>query len=279
MRKIICFPTLIKNGNLVQVGSPTLPHVYNRDLNNFGPRVGITWGLRPNTVIRAAYGVYYDYTPQNNMIANYTNSAGLATNPVPSLAGGPHFVGGMDFNLSAWTGGAAAGPVFTPTEGPQAIFITDLNLRTPYVQSWNLNIQQQINNAVAFEVGYVGSKGTKLTRLYDKNQDFTNESYLAIDVFSGGANSTYNALQATARLQNFQAFPVFPPMPLPSRSTVRPTASISTLQPLRSRRTPIMSPRRRVPRRLTPATAGPPPSPTVCPRFMRCHTHSVLAGN
>ena len=27
-----------KNGNLVQAGSPTLPHVYNRDLNNFGPR-------------------------------------------------------------------------------------------------------------------------------------------------------------------------------------------------------------------------------------------------
>ena len=78
-----------------------------------------------------------------------------------------------------------------------------------YVQNWNLNIQQQINPAVAFEVGYVGSKGTKLTRLYDKNQDFTNPDYAAIDVFSGGANSTYNALQATARLQNFHGFSGF----------------------------------------------------------------------
>jgi hypothetical protein len=198
-----------KNGNLVQVGSPTLPHVYNRDLNNFAPRLGISWNPRANTVIRAAYGIYYDYTPQNNMIANFTNSAGLATNPVPSLAGTPNFVGGMDFNSLAWIGGAAAGPVFTPTVNPQSIFITDLNLRTPYVQNWNLNIQQQINPAVAFEVGYVGSKGTKLTRLYDKNQDFTNPNYAAIDVFSGGANSTYNALQATARLQNFHGFTGF----------------------------------------------------------------------
>jgi outer membrane receptor protein involved in Fe transport len=198
-----------KSGNLVQVGSPTLPHAYNRDLNNFAPRLGISWNPRANTVIRAAYGIYYDYTPQNNMIANFTNSAGLATNPVPSLAGAPNFVGGMDFNSLAWIGGAAAGPVFTPTVNPQSIFITDLNLRTPYVQNWNLNIQQQINPAVAFEVGYVGSKGTKLTRLYDKNQDFTNPNYAAIDVFSGGANSTYNALQATARLQNFHGFTGF----------------------------------------------------------------------
>ena len=95
-----------KNGNLVQAGSPTLPHVYNRDLNNFGPRLGISWNPRANTVIRVAYGIYYDYTPQNNMIANFTNSAGLATNPVPSLTGSPNFVGGMDFNIR-WRGLAA----------------------------------------------------------------------------------------------------------------------------------------------------------------------------
>jgi hypothetical protein len=115
----------------------------------------------------------------------------------------------MDFNILAWTGGTAAGPVFTPTVNPQSIFITDLNLRTPYVQNWNLNIQQQISPAVAFEVGYVGSKGTKLTRLYDKNQELTNPNYAVIDVFSGGDNSTYNALQATARLQSFHGFSGF----------------------------------------------------------------------
>ena len=189
------------NENLVRVGSPTLPHVYSRDLNNFAPRLGVSWSPRANIVVRAAYGVYYDFTPQNNLIANFTNSAGVATNPVPSLAGSPFFVGGLDFNPDAWTGGAAAGPVFTPTVNPQSIFITDRNLRTPYVQSWNLNVQRQVGSAVAVEVGYVGTKGTKLTRLYDANQDFTNSQWSAIDVFSGGANSTYNALQTTVRLR------------------------------------------------------------------------------
>ena len=53
---------------------------------------------------------------------------------------------------------------------PQSIFVTDPGLRTPYVQSWNLNIQREVTHALAFEIGYVGSKGTRLTRLYDANQ-------------------------------------------------------------------------------------------------------------
>jgi len=49
-------------------------------------------------------------------------------------------VGALDFNSGAFNG-TASGAVFTPTVFPQSIFITDHNLRTPYVQSWSLNIQ------------------------------------------------------------------------------------------------------------------------------------------
>ena len=199
------------SGNLVQVGSPTLPILYHRDLNNFGPRLGISWNPLRSTVVRAAYGIYYDYTPQNNLIANYTTSAGVATNPLPSLANTPYFVGSQNFNSAVWNG-TATGPVFTPTPPgtPQSIFISDLGLRTPYVQSWNLNIQREVSHAMAFEVAYVGTKGTRLTRLYDANQGrdpgINNPAYTqwaAVDVFSGSANSTYNALQTTVRLQRF----------------------------------------------------------------------------
>ncbi len=203
------------SGTLVQVGSPTLPLLYHRDLNNFGPRLGISWSPRGRTVVRAAYGIYYDYTPQNNMIANYTNSAGVATNPVPSLSGSPYFVGAQDFNSGPWNG-TATGPVFTPTVFPQSIFVTDPGLRTPYVQSWNLNIQREVTHALAFEISYVGSKGTRLTRLYDANQGRDSNintpaypQYAAVDVFSGSANSTYHGLQTTVRFQQFHGFSGF----------------------------------------------------------------------
>ena len=203
------------SGNLVQVGSPSLPLLYHRDLNNFGPRLGISWSPLKNTVVRMAYGIYYDYTPQNNLIANYTNSAGVATNPVSSLANSPYFVGAMDFNSASWNG-TATGPVFTPTIYPQSIFVTDPGLRTPYVQSWNLNIQREVNHELAFEIGYVGSKGTRLTRLYDANQgrdpginNLAYPQYAAVDVFSDSANSTYHGLQTTVRFQQFHGFSGF----------------------------------------------------------------------
>jgi len=198
------------SGHLVQVGSPTLPHVYNRDLNNLGPRIGIAWTPRRNTVVRAAYGIYYDYIPQNIFIANFTNSAGVATNPAsatdPQAIAVP--VNALDFNRNVWNG-SATGPVYTPTAFSQSIFITDHNLRTPYIQSWNLNLQRQLNDSVAIEAGYVGTKGTRLTRLYDQNQDFTNSNYFQIAVLSTGANSTYNAFQTTVRLNNWHRFSGF----------------------------------------------------------------------
>ena len=203
------------SGNLVQVGSPSLPLLYHRDLNNFGPRLGISWSPLKNTVVRMAYGIYYDYTPQNNLIANYTNSAGVATNPVSALANSPYFVGAMDFQSASWNG-TATGPVFTPTIYPQSIFVTDPGLRTPYVQSWNLNIQREVNHELAFEIGYVGSKGTRLTRLYDANQGRdlgintpAYPHYAAVDVFSDSANSTYHGLQTTVRFQQFHGFSGF----------------------------------------------------------------------
>ena len=70
------------DGNLAMVGTDGLKGAYNRDLNNFGPRLGFAWNALSKTVIRGAYGVYYDYIPQDLLIANFTNSAGLATNPI-----------------------------------------------------------------------------------------------------------------------------------------------------------------------------------------------------
>lgn len=191
---------LSPTGTLVMVGTPQLPHAYTRDLNNFGPRLGLAWNWRPHTVIRAAYGIYYDYIPMHLMQANYTNSAGIGANPV-----GPAAIVPLDFNLDAYLG-TSSGPVFTaPTGAPfqPSSFATDHNLRTPYVQSWNLNVQRQLGSAFAFEAGYVGSKGTRLVRLYNLNQNGINPNYSEIDVLTTGTGSTYNAGQFTARLQNW----------------------------------------------------------------------------
>jgi hypothetical protein len=189
---------------LQMVGSGGLSGAYNRDLNNFGPRVAVAWNPWSRTVVRAGYGLYYDYIPQHLMIANFTTSAGIATNPT-----GPVPVKPLNYNQNAFNG-SAPGAVFTNNAAPPfSIFVTDHNLRTPYVNSWNLNIQEQVTKAAVVEIGYVGSKGTKLTRLYDLNQDKTNSTYSTIDILSAGTSSTYHALQFNTRFNNWRRFSGF----------------------------------------------------------------------
>lgn len=188
-------------GTLAMVGTNGLGRVYQKDLNNFGPRFGFAWNTWGHTVVRGAYGVYYDYVPQNILIANFTTSAGLTANPI-----GPKAILPLDTtNSTAVLNGSTSGTIFGAplTGGQPSIFVTDQNFATPYVQNWNLNVQQQLGQAASVEIGYVGGKGTKLTRLYDRNQDLTNPNYSAMDVLSTGAGSTYNALQAIARIQSW----------------------------------------------------------------------------
>jgi hypothetical protein len=199
---------LAADGSLARVGSNGLDGIFERDLNNFGPRVGLAWNARPQTTVRAGYGVYYDYVPQHLMLANFTPSAGLATNPI-----GPKPVLPLVFNQTAFTT-AGAGPILSPGTAPFNIFVTPRKFQTPYVQNWNFNLTRELSSAAAVEIGYVGSKGTRLVRLFDQNQsdgnfNFPNPNFLNVDTLAPIAASTYHALQATVRLQGAGGFSGF----------------------------------------------------------------------
>ncbi len=191
-----------RDGNLAMVGTDGVNGAYARDLNNFGPRIGFAWNVRPSTVIRGGYGLYYDYVPQDLLIANFTTSAGLTQNPI-----GPSAIYPFQFNSGAFNG-SAPGPVFTLSDPPCAypcdIFVTPRNFVTPYSQNWNLNMEQELSKAFALQTAYTGGKGSKLVRLLDLNQaDSTgtrpNQNYGAMDALSTVSASTYHALQVTLR--------------------------------------------------------------------------------
>ena len=205
-----------RDGNLAMVGSDGLNGAYQRDLNNFAPRVGFAWNVQSKTVVRGAYGIYYDYIPQDLLIANFTNSAGLATNPI-----GPQAVLSLSntYDSTAWSGINPANFVVSPIPPPYPpaqsdIFFTPRNLVTPYSQNWNLNVERELGGSMALQVGYVGSKGTKLVRLRDANQpdangDRPNANYGFMDEFATISASTYNAFQATLRSRNWHGLSGF----------------------------------------------------------------------
>ncbi len=204
---------LASDGTLEIVGSDGLNGAYERDLRNFAPRIGLAWSALHNTVVRAGYGIYYDYIPQDILVANYTNSAGITLNPI-----GPDAVVPLDTtNSSAVLNGSMTGPLFgAPLTGPPYnVLVTDRDLKTPYNQNWNLNVEQKLGDAASVEVGYVGSKGTHLTQLYDLNQpipatgNYPNTNFYSEDVMSTGAFSNYDGLQVITRIRSWHGLAGF----------------------------------------------------------------------
>ncbi|HEV8369383.1 MAG TPA: TonB-dependent receptor [Pyrinomonadaceae bacterium] len=184
---------------LVQVGTNGVPRSgFETDKNNFAPRVGFAWTLGHDqaTVIRGGYGVYYDQSPLAPAEALYFNSPYFDNNIFFSLPGLP-----LTLNNPF--------PTFFPFPLPDSALAIQRDLRTGYMQHWNLNVERQIWSKSVFEVAYVGSKGTKLLTARDINQPQPsvlppglpfvprpNPFFDDIDLLESRANSNYNALQA-----------------------------------------------------------------------------------
>jgi hypothetical protein len=193
------------DGNLAMVGTDGLNGLYKRDLHDFGPRLGFAWQVARNTVVRAGYGIYYDYVPQDILIANFTTSAGVVTNPI-----GPKAILPLNFDPTAFNGTNPTpnAPIMNGIASPPySIFVTPQNFHSPYTQNWNFNVQQKLAENASFEARYVGSKGTHLVRLTDLNEPNAdsvrpNPNYSAMDELTPSSSSSYNALQAIGRVQN-----------------------------------------------------------------------------
>ena len=69
----------------------------------------------------------------------------------------------------------------------------DRNLRTPYVQQWNLGVQYGLSNSMLIEARYVGTKGTKLLQASALNNVFDLNDPNTPDHIFRRFNDAYNA--------------------------------------------------------------------------------------
>jgi hypothetical protein len=222
------FSLLDSSANLTQVGTSGGPSsLYPKDYNNFSPRVGVAYDVfgTGKTVLRAGYGFAYDAFSQDffaGQIPYVTSNAGPLFNDVgprpisygstsgAALAIVPCGAGTIPVPGSA----GCTGPVYDPTSfGPSDVFTVDQqHMRTPYVQNYNLNIEQQIAPKTALSVAYVGSAGRKLFRFTDLNQGDPatgirpiSAYYYVLD-FQATAVSVYNSLQVRMNVRDFHGF-------------------------------------------------------------------------
>ena len=134
----------------------------------FAPRVGIAWDATGSGqwLVTSAYGIFYEpyYTGQGGPLQSPISAPPYLQTPQigPSPSLPPPFFNFSDpFNGNPPIAGQFSTPLTNLTLTP--------NLPLPYTQDWDLNIQHSFTRDLLFEIGYVGTKGTKLPRFVEGN--------------------------------------------------------------------------------------------------------------
>jgi hypothetical protein len=156
---------------------------------DFSPRIGFAWRAVKNTVVRAGYGINFANGQYVKFVQNFAFQppfADVQTNEATS---------GADITLANGFPGAQ-------TIGNYAV---NKNYRLPYVQVWNIDVQRTLPLGIVLNVGYNGSKGTRLDIVSAPGRTATESlSGYYYDWEDSIAFSNYNALavRLRKRMQN-----------------------------------------------------------------------------
>jgi hypothetical protein len=208
---------------LLYPGDPGVPAgLIATDMKAFAPRLGLAWDPTGDGewLMTSSYSIFYE--------PYYTGQGGPLQAPISA----PPYLGTPQVSLPKFSDPFNGHP---PAAGTFSTPLTNLTLSPkltlPYTQDWDLNLQHSFGADLLLEVGYVGTKGTRLPRFVEANpavfvpgtangQPISNSSnadqrrlysgctladspgsckFSSTGEIAGIANSSYNALEASLR--------------------------------------------------------------------------------
>jgi len=125
---------------------------------NWSPRLGIAYRpwVNHSLVVRAGYGIFYDGGIYQQLATNLVDQPPFAT--ASTLLTSPTQL------LTLQNG--------FPVVGPNVVrntYAVDPNFLTPYAQTWDVMLEQQLADNTILSVAYVGTRGTHLNLLLAPN--------------------------------------------------------------------------------------------------------------
>lgn len=144
-------------------------NVYSTKNSSFAPRFGISWtpgGAGGKTVVRGGIGMFYQtfgttgiqqpgfsqQTPLTADLNQFLSPVRTLNDPFPTGILQPV---GSSLGVNTFLG--------------QNVTFTNPTVGQPYVWRWNFNIQREIGKDLITELGYMGSRGSKLLENHDLN--------------------------------------------------------------------------------------------------------------
>ncbi|MFZ1700497.1 MAG: carboxypeptidase-like regulatory domain-containing protein [Pyrinomonadaceae bacterium] len=146
------------NFNCTPISSPWGKYVVDAPKTDFAPRIGIAWDPfgKGTTSVRTGYGIYHDQVLNGTLLQQiglnppYQQTCTVVgvniSNPVP--------------------GGNCAVAASTTASNLRGL---QTDWKTPYLQHWSFDVQQQLTSKTVLSVGYYGSKGTHLIGAFELN--------------------------------------------------------------------------------------------------------------
>jgi hypothetical protein len=168
---------------------------YQNDLNDFAPRLGITYQIGPKTVLRTGAGIYYVRDIGNATFDIVRNAPFTIRRDEPAESFRPN----LSFEQP-----------FARTGAPTFILINQFGERTSYVAQWSFGLQCELTGNMTVEATYFGSAGIKLRRLTSYNNPEPSQlpntnnarpfpKFGSFQVMNAPSHSSYHALYLKAQ--------------------------------------------------------------------------------
>ena len=172
-------------GNLVIAGIGGNPSNLGMETRYryFAPRTGFAYRATETTVIRGGFGISYTPFPDNNYAYNYpvrSNNSFTMTGSSPYtaavLADGvttPTFQAGFPAPVPAVIPSNGIIPINTPLLVSQTYTQIALHYKNPYVESWNVAVQQALTSNMSLQISYVANHGVDFSSEQNVNQSMS----------------------------------------------------------------------------------------------------------
>lgn len=169
--------------------------LWHGDLDNFAPRLGLTYRLTHSDVIRAGGGIYYSNSPQLNLTFAAANPPFISTFNFNSAVDAP-LLSPNPFPLGQQVTGGVASP-----------FYIEANQHTPAAYEWMVDVQHSVNPTLLLDLGYQGNRAVHFGRTMQLNVPLTPgpgaiqsrrplPSFGSVSSYQFDSFSTYESLQA-----------------------------------------------------------------------------------